>query len=317
MTERAHFEATTTLSAAQVAAVEQLIERVTALDGVRPLSERVIRHVRSSTSDEYLDICASIGPTLLGYAAVDRSNSPDYPAVEMAVDGAGRALGVDGELLDRALQKADGRLELWAHGRTASAARLAQSRGFIKSRELFRMRRSLREALPDAPILDSIAIRPFEASTDVEAWLELNRRAFVDLPDQGEWTESDLRLRLSEDWFDPDGFLLAHEIDADGSEGALLGFHWTKVHQHSGESGDADQPVGEVYVLGIDPDQQGRGLGRALTIAGLQHLQRQEIDEAILYVESDNAAALATYERLGFTIYNADALYRSPDTARH
>ena len=138
--------------------------------------------MRSSTSDEYLDICASIGPTLLGYAAVDRSNSPDYPAVEMAVDGAGRALRVDGELLDRALQKADGRLELWAHGRTASAARLAQSRGFIKSRELFRMRRSLREALPDALILDSIAIRPFEASTDVEAWLELNRRAFVDLP---------------------------------------------------------------------------------------------------------------------------------------
>ena len=49
----------------------------------------------------------------------------------------------------------------------------------------------------------------------------------------------------------------------DEHTGALLGFHWTKVHS-------AD--LGEVYVVGVDPAAQGRGLGATLTLVGLHHL---------------------------------------------
>ena len=97
---------------------------------------------------------------------------------------------------------------------------------------------------------------------------------------------ANLAARMAEPWFDPAGLLVA-----DGGE-RLLAFHWTK--QHSRE-------LGEVYVVAVDADAQGRGLGRAVTAAGLAHLASHGVRRIILYVESDNAPAIATYSRLGFT----------------
>ena len=81
----------------------------------------------------------------------------------------------------------------------------------------------------------------------------------------------------------------------------IVGFHWTKVHP-----GD----IGEVYVVGVDPGAQGGGLGRALTLAGLHHLRKKGLGDTILYVESDNAPAVAVYRRLGFTVAETDVAYQ-------
>jgi mycothiol synthase len=132
--------------------------------------------------------------------------------------------------------------------------------------------------------------------------LRVNNAAFSWHPEQGGWTESDVVGRVGEAWFDPEGLLLAH----DGQ--SLLGFHWTKVHDDGPGSG-----LGEVYVLGVDPSAQGRGLGRALTLLGLAHLSRrlgQHHDATVmLYVESDNVAAIRTYESLGFVLTGVDTAY--------
>ena len=93
----------------------------------------------------------------------------------------------------------------------------------------------------------------------------------------------------------------------DGDEaGRLLGFHWTKVH--------LDRPgLGEVYVVGVDPSAQGRGLGHVLTAVGIQwlalRLAGSDDPTVMLYVESDNLAAVRTYQRLGFTTYSVDTAY--------
>ena len=115
-------------------------------------------------------------------------------------------------------------------------------------------------------------------------------------------TPDDIAERRSEPWFDPDGLFLAFDEHAR----KLVGFHWTKVHR--------DHPgLGEVYVLGVDPDEQGRGLGRALTLVGLHHLaERLSGDpepEVILYTEADNTAAARTYQRLGFEVSGVDTAY--------
>jgi mycothiol synthase len=131
---------------------------------------------------------------------------------------------------------------------------------------------------------------------DEAAWLEVNSKAFADHPEQGSWTVADLGERLQQPWFDPAGFFLA----VDSATGALAGFHWTKV-----ENG-----VGEVYVVGVSPDYQGSGLGKALTLQGLRYLQDERGLEAIvLYVDGTNTAARALYASLGFTTAALDVQF--------
>ncbi len=83
----------------------------------------------------------------------------------------------------------------------------------------------------------------------------------------------------------------------------MTGYHWTKVHPDG---------LGEVYVVGVDPDAHGGGLGKALTAAGLRYLRDRGLPEVLLYVDEENTAAISMYQHLGFTRWRADAMYRRP-----
>jgi mycothiol synthase len=162
---------------------------------------------------------------------------------------------------------------------------------------------SLQDApIPEPAFPDDVTVRTFKPGADEEAWLGVNSRAFAHHPEQGAWTADDLRLREAEDWFDPDGFFLAER------DGQLAGFHWTKVHPDGGVNGE---PIGEVYVVGVDPVQQGGGLGRALTLAGLGYLRDRGLGDVMLYVDEDNVGAVRMYMSLGFTRWTADVMYRN------
>jgi mycothiol synthase len=151
------------------------------------------------------------------------------------------------------------------------------------------------------PLPAGVTLRTFRPGHDEQDWLGVNARAFAHHPEQGRWTLEDLRLREAEPWFDPAGFLLAVDI-AD----TMLGFHWTKVHPASG----AEPAIGEIYVLAVDPQGHRRGLGAALSVAGLRHLAGAGLTQAMLYVDESNAAAVALYRGLGFEIHKADINYQ-------
>src|SRR3954454_704029 len=165
------------------------------------------------------------------------------------------------------------------------------------------MRRPLDAVDPDPhPVLpDGVTVATFRPGVDEAAWLRVNARAFASHPEQGRWTADGLGVREAESWFYPAGFFLAWRGER------LLGSHWTKVHP-AGEAGE--DPIGEVYVLGIDPDAQGMRLGRALTDVGLAHLRARDLSSVLLYVDEDNTAAVALYERSGFTRHTVDVSWR-------
>jgi mycothiol synthase len=189
---------------------------------------------------------------------------------------------------------------VWAHGEHPGAVALASRLGLRRVRELWQMRRPLGEPFPEPTFPAGVRLRTFVVGADEDEFLRVNNAAFAWHPEQGGWDLGQVRLREAEAWFDPEGFLLA--VDPDDR---LLGYHWTKVHP--AEAGAA--PIGEVYVLGVDPAAQGRHLGGALTVAGLAYLRDRGLETVMLYVEGDNAAAVRVYEKLGFTRWSADVSY--------
>lgn len=203
-----------------------------------------------------------------------------------------RGRGIGRALLEEALP-ASGPVRAWSHGDHPAAAALARSHGFERFRELWVMRRDMSEPLPP---YDASRVRSY-LPEDADEVVRVNAAAFAHHPEQGSMDAANLAERMAEPWFDPAGLLVAPDGDR------VLGFHWTK--QHSPD-------LGEVYVVGIDPSAQGRGLGKLLTLAGLHHLADRGVTEVLLYVESDNAPAIAVYSGLGFRHDGADThvMYR-------
>ncbi len=299
------------LSADETAEVLSLVAAAAAADGVNPLSEDVLLHLRHGGDPDASNLLAREHGTLIGYAHLD-TDSVTGSSAELAVHPDHRRAGTGAALLGALEQAApDGELRLWAHGRLAGAAALAHSHGYVEDRVLWRMRRPLDTPIDEVRLPAGVRLRAFVPGQDEQAWLEVNNRAFADHPDQGRWTLDDVREREQEPWFDPAGFLLAERE----SDGALLGFHWTKVHEGTRRGGPDDdaqdqEPIGEVYVLGIDPAAQGKGLGPTLTLAGLRYLQSKGLTQVMLYVDESNSAAMRVYERLGFSRWDVDVQFR-------
>ncbi|WP_416234370.1 mycothiol synthase [Lentzea sp. NEAU-D7] len=280
------------LTADQAAEVTGLLEAAQGTDGVAPVGEAVRLRMRpGATGSRHL--LAHLDGELAGYAHVDLiGDSGGNKVAELAVHPKHRHQGV-GEALVKALPPES--LRIWAHGGHPDAEKLAEKLGFRKVRELLRMRLRVENDLPEPELPEGLTIRPFVPGKDEAAVVYVNHRAFDWHPEQGAMSIEDVRAKEDEPWFDPEGFLLAFDADD-----RLAGFHWTKVHTPE---------LGEVYVVGVDPDRQGGGLGKALTLAGLRHLREQGVKEVMLYVESDNTAAVRVYTKLGFTLWDADVQY--------
>ncbi|AJT41770.1 mycothiol synthase [Psychromicrobium lacuslunae] len=244
--------------------------------------------------------------TLVGAAVLTQSG--EAPLLELVVHPNFRNQGV-GIFLVMELERSLGvtefnRLQAWSHGNHPAAAELADRNRFAVVRELRQLRLSTgapqaQEDQPKTGLPEGLRLRSFVPGQDEQAWLVVNAAAFAHHPEQGGTTLSDLAARMAEDWFDPAGFLLA--VDQDDQ---ILGFHWTKIHRAAGHP-----DLGEVYVVGVAPQAQGIGLGRAITLAGIEYLRQKNVSSIMLYVDADNTAAVSLYEKLGFTRWDTDVMY--------
>ncbi|EFQ83205.1 mycothiol biosynthesis acetyltransferase [Aeromicrobium marinum DSM 15272] len=269
-----------------------LAASVAAHDGVDPLNE-ASRLALDAGDPPRVDHRIEVGGRLVA-AAFSAGEAP----VEILVAPTHRRGGLGGRLLD--LCRTDGETGFWAHGDLVPARALAGSRGLSAGRTLLVLRLRMPQAPARETVPDGVTLRTFE-DADAEAVVTVNARAFADHPEQGAMDLADFRRRAAADWFDPAGLFVAER------DGAVVGFHWTKV-----EPAPDGELLGEVYVVGVDPSEHGKGLGTALTARGLRHLFESGVRVVDLYVEGDNEAALTVYRRLGFDEHARDTLYRAP-----
>jgi mycothiol synthase len=284
----------TTLSEADRRDLVNLFDAAAAHDGTAPVGDQVLRDL---PGDRTRHLVAELDDAIVGYLDLAPATD-DAPAMaEVAVHPDARRRGIGSELIRTGLAEGGAGARIWAHGDLEPAKATAAALGLVAARELLQMRRPL-DDLPAVKPRDDVRLRTYAGPDDDAELLRVNNAAFSWHPEQGGWTDADVAERRGESWFDPEGLFLAF----DGKTGALLGFHWTKVHSPD---------LGEVYVVGVDPDAQGRGLGALLTLVGLHHLAGRlgASAEVTLYVEADNSAAVKTYERLGFSVFAADVAY--------
>lgn len=288
-----------TLPEAEQRRIRDIVDAATAADGVAPVGDGVLRELPHDRTRHLLAVDgeATDGSGIVGYLNLVPGSAEAPAMAEVVVHPEVRRRGTGSALVRAGLAEGGDGARIWAHGNLEAARALAKSLDLNSVRELLQMRRSLAD-LPEVTVAPGVRLRTYAGPDDDAELLRVNNAAFSWHPEQGGWTEADVAERRAESWFDPEGLFLAF----DEQTGGLLGFHWTKTQ---------GPDLGEVYIVGVDPAAQGRGLGATLTLVGLRHLSDRLGPSAtvMLYVEADNSAAVKTYERLGFGVFSADVAY--------
>ncbi|KJC65210.1 mycothiol synthase [Agreia bicolorata] len=280
------------------AAFTRLISRSSLVDGQPPFNDQALVDAASGARSL---VVAEHGDAIAGAVLVGQGE------FEFVVDPEFRRNGLGGILLDRILDGAEPGIAGWAHGDHPASRILAERTGFEPVRTLYQ----LRMPVPGSPSTgsgnegtgsgnegDGIIVEAFRPGVDDDAWVELNARVFAEHPEQGSITVDDLHARMSEPWFDAGDFLLARRGDR------VIAYNWLKVE-------GPDEP-GEIYVVGVDDDYAGRGLGRMLMQRAFDRLRERGVSTAALYVDADNVGAVHLYRSLGFTDHTVDVQYRRP-----
>jgi len=295
------------LSKSQQESVLALIKAAHDFDGTPAIAEHVLLHLRHGEDKSDSHLVIEENHEVIAYAHLDTTDLVAGPSVEAVVHPQHRGKGLGALILKKAIKICGDRTRIWSHGDLPAAKAIAASLNLERLWSNLLMSKTLGEI---QPVTSKYSIRTFIPSLDNQAFLDLNNKVFADYPDQGGWSEDDLKVRVNESWFDDKGFFVAED------KGELIGFCWTKIHgahTHSHNGGDDDhghEALGEIYVLAVHPDYKGQGIGRDLTITGLNYLKYQGLNNVMLYVGVENKPALNLYKSLGFNEFGSDVMYR-------
>ena len=187
----------------------------------------------------------------------------------------------------RELDAARGRpLPYWVEARADDRERLALlvRHGYTLDDDFayVMLSRALAGPLPQPNPPPGFVIRPFAGAAEVDAYVGVHRRAFASISMTAEWRARTLRMSQ----YDP-----ALDLVAAVPNGQLAGFcvGWAAPTRR----------LAQIEPLGIDPEFQGRGLGRALLLEMLGRFQAHGVEYAQVETESSRSPALHAYQAVG------------------
>lgn len=180
-----------------------------------------------------------------------------------------------------------------------AAKALLSELGFGFVRRFLDLRLVLSEAqLPDAEQGD-LAIRHPQPGEE-DRLTEIQNRSFAGTWGYNPNTVEEIVYRLNMTGSSPENVILVCEGDKP------IACCWTATNPGQDAAGTKK---GRIFMLGVDPDYRGKGVGKRALLAGLAHLKSKGIEAAELTVDSENAAACALYESVGFKVSSTSAWY--------
>ncbi len=163
---------------------------------------------------------------------------------------------------------------------------LLKEEGFSQVREYWMMKWQ-DESVPSVELPQGFSIEGFQPG-DEERLTRVQNASFT-----GSWgfcpnTIEEVSYLAGMSICTPDGILfLAH-----GAETA--GYCWTSV------LGDARNPVGVIWMIGVAPAYRGQGLGNPILMAGMEYLKSRGVGSITLDVDGGNTLAIKLYTSVGF-----------------
>lgn len=261
---------------------------------ISPLNEAAVLAVAGQGSAEVQHWLLTQAEQIIGYAQLD----PRDGSVQLVIEPMERRKGHGRRLAEQLIRDAEPR-SWWAFGDLPGAQQLANSLGLQIVRALLIMTLDLdRHPEPETPQLPSGVVLDHYRADDLDQLVATNAAAFATHPEQGALQAADMAARMASDWYRDEDLLVARD-----AVGRLVGFHWTKLT--AGEL----HPLGEVYVLAVDPSQAGQGTGRALLEAGIIHMRSRGARLIELYVEASNERVVSIYRNAGFEVTRTDVAY--------
>ena len=172
--------------------------------------------------------------------------------------------------------------------------------GFRPVREFPELRLHLNKVrLPDVTHHDYIS-RHLQLGEEGKL-TRLQNRCFADHWGYNPNTTEEIAYALNLSHCSPEDVVFIYERDKP------IGYCWTEVNYETDVVNGGKK--GRIFMLGVDPDYQDKGIGKIALLAGLTLLKNRGVEVVELDVDSENKAARALYRSFGFKRWSSTLWY--------
>ena len=131
-------------------------------------------------------------------------------------------------------------------------------------------------------------------SGEEELLTQIQNRCFADTWGFNPNTTAEIAYRLNMHGRSPEDVILTY------LDNKPVGYCWIIIN--SEENAKREKSKGLIHMLGVDPDYRQQEIGKAVLLGGLEDLKAQGVYIVELTVDSENPAACALYESVGFEV---------------